>query len=94
MPLLTGKQDMGSICSDLKVEVRWEDLISPSIVTRREQSLLEQQIKENYLFAIGQLVRLMKREAKMIQSLAFGVNKDALDLSLPWIYFHPTKASF
>jgi hypothetical protein len=43
---------------------------------------------------IGQLAQLMKQEAKMIQLLAFGVNKDALDLLLPWIYFHQMKASF
>lgn len=92
MPLSTGKQDMDSICSDLKEEVQWEDPTLPSIVMRREQFSQGQLIKENYLSAIGQLVRLMKREAKTIQLLAFGVNKDALDLSLPWIYSHPMKA--
>lgn len=94
MLLSIGKQDMDSICLDPKVEELWEDLILPLIVMKRELYSLEQQIKENCLFVIGQLVRLMKQEAKMIPLLAFGANKDASDQSLPWIYSHQMKASF
>jgi tRNA pseudouridine-54 N-methylase len=85
---------MGFIYSDQKVEELWEDLILLLTVMKKGQYLQELQIKENCLFVIGQLAQLMKQEAKMIQLLAFGVNKDALDLLLPWIYFHQMKASF
>jgi tRNA pseudouridine-54 N-methylase len=85
---------MGFIYSDQKVEELWEDLILLLTVMKKGQYLQELQIKENCLFVIGQLDQLMKQEARMIQLLAFGVNKDALDLLLPWIYFHQMKASF
>jgi tRNA pseudouridine-54 N-methylase len=85
---------MGFIYSDQKVEELWEDLILLLTVMKKGQYLQELQIKESCSFVIGQLDQLMKQEAKMIQLLAFGVNKDALDLLLPWIYFHQMKASF
>lgn len=80
MLLSIGKQDMASTYSVQKEEELWGAPILLLIVMKRELYSQEQQIKESYLFVIGQHVQLMKQEAKMILLLAFGVNKDALDL--------------
>jgi hypothetical protein len=93
MPLSTGRQDTDSISSDLRAEAQWEVLILLSIKTKKEQFSLEQLTKESYLFVTGLLVQLMRQVAKMTQSLAFGVKRDALDLLLPWICFLLTKVS-
>jgi len=50
---------------------------------KKEQFLLDQLIKDNFLYAIGLPDQQINQEAKMILSLAIGINKDVLDLSLP-----------
>jgi hypothetical protein len=54
---------------------------------KKELYLQELPIKDNFLFVIGQPDQLIKLELKMTPLLDFGINREALDQSLPWIYY-------
>jgi hypothetical protein len=86
-----GKLVMGSICSGLKEEVLWVDLILHLIKMRKEPFSLAHLIRANYLFVIGLPGPLMKQEAKTIQSLPIGTKNVALDQLFLLICFHRTK---
>lgn len=70
---------MDFISSGLKAEEQWEARSLPLIATKKGQSSLGPLIKDSSLFAIGRLALQMKLEAKTIQLLHIGINKDVID---------------
>lgn len=71
---------MDSICSGLKEEVKWVDLLLLLRKIKKELFLQELLIKANYLFVTGLLDQQIKLQAvKMTPLLGFGINKEALD---------------
>ena len=82
---------MGSTYLGLKEEELWVDLILLSIRMKKGRFSQVRLTKESFLSVIGLLDLLINQEAKMIQSLAFGVNRDASDQLSPLTYSPPTK---
>ena len=68
------------ICLDPKVEELWAEHLYNLIKIKKEQYLLVHLIRDNYLYAIGQLVVLIRQEAKMILLFNIGINKEILGL--------------
>ena len=82
---------MGSICSGLKEEVKWEALQWSSKKMRKDQFSQELQIKENFLFVIGQLGQQTKLEVRIKQLLRIGIKREVLGLLFLWIYSQVMK---
>lgn len=89
--LSTGRQVTDSIYFDPREEEPWEDLPSPSIEMKKEQSSQGLQIRGNFLSVTGRLDLQTKLAAKTIPLLLIGTNKDASDLLYLWICFPAMK---